>query len=80
MKLRCDEAIDIHGRKKRVKYQGYFNERNHLIGGYYLQYDQDAVYHAESSKTKKVVETKQFSSWDEARDYFLYMFGAPIFE
>ena len=80
MKLRCDEAIDIHGRKKRVKYDGFRDERNHIIGPYYLHYDEDAVYHVESAKTKKVVDTRRFSSWYEAKEHWLHQFGAPIFE
>ena len=67
-KLRIDEAVDLYGNIKRVKFQGYYHERSQIKIGhywdtnepyyhedYFLFYDEDEVYHVEHKPTREVL-------------------------
>ena len=63
MKLRCDEALNLHGKKVRIKYVGWFDKKNHIKDDYYLFYDEAEVYHIEKQATGKIVQTFGCNSW-----------------
>ena len=78
-KLRIDEAVDLYGNIKRVKFQGYYHERSQIrfvnIFGtdtffyhddYFMFYDEDEVYHLEHKPTRQIIYTFRSRSWDEA--------------
>lgn len=80
-KLRIDEAVDLYGNIKRVKFQGYYHERSQIrfvnIFGtdtpfyhddYFMFYDEDEVYHLEHKPTRQIIYTFRSRSWDEAEE------------
>jgi hypothetical protein len=66
MKFRVDEAINRKDEKVRVKFQGWYDERNKVCNNYYLFYDEDEIYHVENSVNKKIVYTFSCNSWTKA--------------
>ena len=78
-KLRIDEAVDLYGNIKRVKFQGYYHERSQIKIGhywvtnepyyhedYFLFYDEDEVYHVEHKPSKQIVYTFRCDAWHRA--------------
>lgn len=66
--MRKDEAIDLYGRKVRVKVVGCYNDRTILCDPYYLFYDEAEVYHVENRETRKIVFTFSCNSWTKASE------------
>ena len=64
--MRVDEAINLHGRKVRVKKVGWYNKKNCIYDPYYLFYDEAEVYHVENRLTNKIEYTFSCNSWYKA--------------
>ncbi len=68
-KFRRDECENMYGKKVRVKYVGSKIEHRKIKDNFYIQYDEDEVYHIENTKTKKIIKTFNCKSLIKAIEF-----------